>query len=1589
MRNTSARRRLSLSASVLAICAMTVPTMASAAACVWTGGPGSWNTAGDWSCGVVPGSADDVSILVAGSVVALAGVSDNAGTIVLGAGNQLNVSGSNLTIFGGAVTNDGTVTVAANSRFDNGSGPLSISGTGAIVLDDTSGFAFLFQNGGIMTLGAGQTVRGSGNIGLNNPVIVSDGLISANVSGRGIDIDVAGGNGGVGGGGVGTGNNAALLNTSTMQATGGGTLSFEGGLYENSAGGLIKADAGSIVSLNGDSRILNGTLQSVGTGRINAHGTNQYLTSVTLASGSHIDVSGDNLLLNTSLVNNGTITVGGNARLDSEGSGALTISGTGTIVLDNSAGFAHLFENGGIMTLGSNQTITGSGDIGLNNPIIINNHLFTFNSGSHISIDVAGGNGGVGGGVGADNTAAFLNNGTVSADGFSTVSLEGGQYDNRPGTIAVTNHSTLNLDADSRIVGGTLSSDATSVINAHGTTQYLTNVTLTPGSHIDVNSDNLLLNTSLVNNGTITVGGNARLDSEGSGALTISGTGTIVLDNSAGFAHLFENGGIMTLGSNQTITGSGDIGLNNPIIINNHLFTFNSGSHISIDVAGGNGGVGGGVGADNTAAFLNNGTVSADGFSTVSLEGGQYDNRPGTIAVTNHSTLNLDADSRIVGGTLSSDATSVINAHGTTQYLSSATLTPGSHIDVNSDNLLLNASLVNNGTITVGVNSRLDSEGSGNLTISGAGFIALDDTAGFAFLFQNGGIMTLNADQTVRGSGNIGLNNPVIVNNGVISADVSARGISIDVAGGNGGVGPGGVGTANNSAFLNTGTLQAAGGGILALEGGLYENSTTGMMVANTGSTVVMNGDASLFNLQAGGVLNKGYYISSTTGAASTLDLRSNAANSIATIGSGSLGADTFVTLDGANSVINVLTFGGGVPVSLDSTLTTVNRSGFLMVLGDRNLTIVAGGGAFTNAGQVQLGGGTFGAASYANNGPTTGFGTIAVDISNTGNVRASGGILATQTITGAAGFIGSDGGAILDLSAASADSTAGTLNIAGGLGLGAHNVTITDNYANGGFGLGNAFNNHANVTGTGKIFALNATMDLSGPTLSGTTIDVGSVRSGGSSSTTLTITNNGTVTNIVGAVQNTGAPSVVLTGADFFAFHGGGHAAVGLSFTGTHAGSLAGQTLKVVNNFDNLPAQTLNVKGTVYEVAQAGALPASVTLAATRVGAAASTSVLTIANVAPVTPGFNETLDATASASSPFKVNGSASATLSGIAAGSSAPLTLSLATGVAGSYSDTVSIANTSIPVAGSGLAPLGLAGQSVAVSGNVYAPAVANLSGHSIDFGAVRQGAGSPSASLGLTNGALGSLADVLVTTASGLPTGVTAVAPAPLAAGQSGSVGFSLSTATAGVVGGSGTLDFTSHDPELADLSLASQSVNFTGTVTQLAVALLSEHSGPGTFAGSGHSYTLDLGSYAAGTGTSADIGVTNGIPNSAFSEFLGGAFTHSTASGFSFAGNTFSGLAGGSENFGNLLGFNSTGLSAGSYSELITFNGFSRFPGLSDFSFGPITLDVTAVVTGGAGGVPEPATWAMMLVGFGLVGAATRQGAAAQRRRRAA
>jgi hypothetical protein len=273
----------------------------------------------------------------------------------------------------------------------------------------------------------------------------------------------------------------------------------------------------------------------------------------------------------------------------------------------------------------------------------------------------------------------------------------------------------------------------------------------------------------------------------------------------------------------------------------------------------------------------------------------------------------------------------------------------------------------------------------------------------------------------------------------------------------------------------------------------------------------------------------------------------------------------------------------------------------------------------------------------------------------------------------------------------------------------------------------------------------------------------------------------------------------------------------------------------------------------------------------------------------------------------------------------------------------------------------------------------PATPTLSSNMVDFGTVRAGTSNVTGKTTVTNTSTGSLVDNLnVTSATGLPgnVSVNGALPTGLGSGQSGDIGFRLDSTNPGVVGGSATLSFTSTSA--ADsLVLPTQQVSFTGTVTQLANGEFVLDSGVGSLTGGGTSFSLDLGSIAANTGSvTSDLGVVNDIANTVYAETLGGSFVGGTQNGYSFSGAPFSGLVGGLTDTGNLLTFDTTGLKDGVHTEKISFDGASSYTGLSDKNLSPIVLTITATIFG-ATAVPEPGTWTMMLLGFGGLGAMMR------------
>ena len=370
-------------------------------------------------------------------------------------------------------------------------------------------------------------------------------------------------------------------------------------------------------------------------------------------------------------------------------------------------------------------------------------------------------------------------------------------------------------------------------------------------------------------------------------------------------------------------------------------------------------------------------------------------------------------------------------ATGIERVLGTLTLTTGSNINVNNNSILNfegSTALAGTGTITLGAtgaNNRIGIDNTGTLTVG----------ANILIHGQNG---TIGGAPFVGGASTLN-------NGGTISADVSGGLINV---------------VANSTTNSAGGVLQAANGGTLQLNNTV---SNQGLVEALANSAVTYVNGSTTTNNVAGTLTGGIWRANSVGGSSATVTLRGSNITTNA--------ADVYLV--GANSLIQVAT------TSIDTTLSTNNGS--LRIHEGRVFNAIANSGNFTNNGLLELASGTATAVfqattSLTNTGTILGYGTVNNRPTNTGTITASLGTLSiTGGISGPSGTVESNSGATLNLSSAVTSSTAGTLRNDGALNLGTQNITVSSAYTNANFGVGNSFNNRANVSGTGQILAAGA----------------------------------------------------------------------------------------------------------------------------------------------------------------------------------------------------------------------------------------------------------------------------------------------------------------------------------------------------------------------------------------------------------------------------------------------------------------------------------------------------------------------------------
>jgi hypothetical protein len=403
-------------------------------------------------------------------------------------------------------------------------------------------------------------------------------------------------------------------------------------------------------------------------------------------------------------------------------------------------------------------------------------------------------------------------------------------------------------------------------------------------------------------------------------------------------------------------------------------------------------------------------------------------------------------------------------------------------------------------------------------------------------------------------------------------------------------------------------------------------------------------------------------------------------------------------------------------------------------------------------------------------------------------------------------------------------------------------------------------------------------------------------------------------------------------------------------------------------------------VTGAVYRLANPTLNTSSVSLAA-RVGDATLPSAnVSVTNASP--DQYTEALKA-GFGTAPAGFTNTGAIGGAGLAAqGTDATsLTVGLASAAtSGTFTGTSTVNFVSTGAGTDNAADVSAGSGSVKLTANIYQTAVAQVT-PSLSFGIVHVGQPVAARSITVTNAATGPLTDVITGSFGAPAPGNPFSTSGNLGAGVAGNGGSStaltvgFATSTAGSYSGSAALALASHDSQLADVALTLPAVQLGGQVNNFAVAGFGKESGDGALSNTGTDYVLNFGTVGKGSSMLTSHLFAVNLAPILFSDLLSGDFSIASGAGqFGLAGfDPFGPLGGGDET--GALGVTFSTSTSGLFKEVIDLDGTGSFAGAT---YSPYAVDGILTIEGtvsGTGAVPEPSTWAMMLLGFAGLGVA--------------
>ena len=733
-------------------------------------------------------------------------------------GEALVRSGTSLTVFGGLTFSGGTVRIQGllQQAFLSFPGSQSVSGNGTILLEGAIPRAFVAPSGAgaTLTIERGVRVAGTGVIGSGNTSVVNRGIIDATeatskLTVRGADW--------VQDGELRTAPGAVLELEGTFTLGRGATANTTAGRVEilgtlQNAGSIARVDRFSGNWALHGGRILGGTVASSGGAAWEGDASTGGLDGVTL-TGDVVVPPGQALGIENGLVmDGGSITVVGEngvARIFCNGPDQ-TIDGPGEIVLAGASGTAELRALApGVLTLGPDLSLRGSGVVGFVNSTIVN--LGT------LRCDVPGGrlllrglNWRNEGSILADAGTTLVAEGTWTQAGSivgTDAAIElGGTYSFGPASSLMRTGGSLSLRGTILNQGQTFTSDAnTGNVELRQCTVRGGELASLSGTEFNCSSFGTTTLEGILLSGTMVVPGGANLRTSlgfdfGGGTLAlrggvvevshseaVGGAGEVIMSAIGGLPRLSSSSaaGALTLGSGVVVRGRGTVGS----------------SSLGLQCAGTL------RGDDPTGALVVTGADWVTTGSVVAVNGGRVD-LEGTYSLGSGFSLDGSGGEVRLMGTLDNSGTSLALDDSTGSVILAGTLLGGTVVTQGAASVVVSSSsAVMEGVTLAGVvrveNSRrlvsrlgltlmggtveLNSTNTstslwfeGTQALAGTGQVVMGVVGGGNQLRpSNGSTVTIAPGITVSGRGTVGGAGGVIVNNGTVQANVTGQALSL------------------------------------------------------------------------------------------------------------------------------------------------------------------------------------------------------------------------------------------------------------------------------------------------------------------------------------------------------------------------------------------------------------------------------------------------------------------------------------------------------------------------------------------------------------------------------------------------------------------------------------------------------------------------------------------------------------------------------------------------------------------------------------------------------------------------------------------